>query len=127
MPSVILPWGTLYATTNDTEVVLPAGMWARTGGLLAMRATPELRGIAGDIQVDVGIQVANVENDPLAFIPISGYKTILGVHYPTVWVDVESGVEGRQLWRPAYRVKNTTTDNLTFVRVFALLEWVMKS
>lgn len=126
MPSVILPPTTLFSNTTGA-VVLLGGLWSRTGSLLAMRATSELRGIVGDIEAEVGIEVANVENDPLAFISISGYKNTAGVHYPTGWVSVESGVAGRQIWRPAWRVKNTSTSNLTLVRAYSVLEWIMKS
>jgi hypothetical protein len=124
MKTIPLPWTTVYATSNSARVE-PASQWFRVGDSAKGRATLEIRELMGDAEVEIGIQVADVENAPGAVTSLTSYKTTNGVHYPTVWVGLIGALEGKQLFRFVYRVKNANTTDLNLVRVCGSVDIVL--
>jgi hypothetical protein len=118
-----LPWTTVWA--HGTGVVrLPASPWMSANEIIRVRGTFELRGRDGDIEVAIGIELADVENSPTAPTDptITAYANDNGMKYPAAWKDVSADSQSKQLARWVWLVKNTSSQNLTFARVGGVVD-----
>ena len=116
-----LNWTTVYANSG-TERVLPATPWMAAGPIVAARATFEIREKIGDIEVGVGIEVANVTSTPPANTSIEARKTTNGEHFGGDFTPLTTTTKGRQLARMVWLVKNTSTSDFNVARVGGVVE-----
>jgi len=118
-----LPWTTVYA--HGTGVVaLAASAWMTASEAAKVRGTFEVAGRDGDIEVAIGFQVANVEDNVTTpqNPAITAYKAANGMQYPADFIDILPETKSKQLVRWVWLVKNTSTSNLTFARVGGLVD-----
>lgn len=81
------------------------------------------------IEVALGYQTANVENNPdtaVALASASPYKDSDGVHYPTAVEDLTTALAGKQLVRFVFMTRNESGGGTTvnFARVCAVIELI---
>jgi hypothetical protein len=124
-----LPWTTVAAASTST-VGWPASGWRPAAELKECRGIAELRAITGtgELNVALGIQVANVENAPTdktaAGELIVGFQTGQSVVYPSALVDLSSVTSANQIYRFVWYTKLTTGTAMTLGRVGGVVEMV---
>ena len=63
-----------------------------------------------ELQVAPGYQTADQEDDPGSDTTLGSQTSSEGMKYPTAWTDVSSNTEGKQLFRPVWRVSNAAAN-----------------
>lgn len=126
--SLGMPWTTVF-TCSTTEAFCPVTQWMDPAELQKMRATLELQNLCGNIEVSVGYQLADVENNPLSDEKLesyngpTGWQSTTGVHYPERWDgSIESQAGGKQLIRFGFVVKLSSGTDPGMVRAAAKVE-----
>lgn len=118
-----LPWTTVWVSSS-TVVALPASAWMSASEVIRARGTFEVAAKAGDIEVAIGFQVANVEDSVTtpANPEITTYKAANGMQYPADFTNISTDTKAKQLVRWVWLVKNTSTNNLNHARVGGLVD-----
>lgn len=116
MKTIALPWTTV-GTVNANEEALPATGWMRAGDITKVRASFELRGVTGVLNVCVGYQTANAENSPDAHVTLGTLQTANNVYYGASFADIAANTAGKQFIRFVWVVKLTSGSTLSIGRV----------
>ncbi len=105
------PMGRCAIATGS--VFVPSGGWEDISGITAARATGEMRGRTGNMQVQAAVQTANdIRSPDTPAIGIGAIMNTDGVGDPTGETAISSGA--KQFIRPGWLVSLTSGATLAF-------------
>lgn len=124
--TVVLPWTVVYA--NSTTVRShPASGWMPGNLFAKVKGDFEMQERISDLEVSLGYETANVENNPDAPASIGSYQTSDGVHYGSAWTDISTYTDAKAIFRFVWLAKNTSGSSLTMARVGGTVKGIKKS
>ena len=89
-----------------------------------IRATLEMRGKTGNIEVKFAYQTADSVASPDTGVGVGSFITADGAGYPSAWADISSITAGKQWIRFGVLTQNTSGTTTNVARIFASLDYV---
>lgn len=115
MRRIPLPWTTVFC--NSTSAIsVPASAWMPCSEVEKIMGTMELQNVIGNIQVGLGIQVAQVETSPSSGTTLMNATTTTGYTYGD-FVSITSDTTGKRIMRFVWLCSNTSGSGLSIARV----------
>jgi len=117
-----LPWTTVFCN-NVTAIRVPATAWMPCSEVDKIMGTLELQNVLGNIQVGLGIEVAQVETSPSAGTTLLNATATTGYTYGD-FVSITSDTTGKRIMRFVWLCSNSSGSTLSIARVggYAMLQ-----
>jgi len=123
--TIDLGWHTVYANTaSPTTTFVPLCDWMDAVEFAKIRATLEMRGKMGNIEVKFAYQTADNVASPDTAAGVGAFITADGLGYPSAWADISSVTAGKQKIRFGVLTQNTSGTTTKLARISATLDYV---
>ena len=112
------------STASPTVTTIPISGWMTAVQYAKVRATLEMRGKMGNLEVSFGYQTADSVASPDTAVQIGAYLSADGLGNPSAWSDISTITAGKQFIRFVLITRNTSGTTTNLARVGAVLDFV---
>ena len=122
--SIDFGWTTVFAsTTSPTKATLPISDWMSAVEFAKIRATLELRGKMGNIEVQFGCQTVDSTASPDAAVGVGAFITADGLGNPSAWADLSAITPGKQFIRFVFLTRDASGTTTNLARISAVVDY----
>lgn len=102
----------------------PISGWMSAVQFAKVRATLEMRGKMGNIEVSFGYQTADATSSPDTAVGVGATITADGLGNPSAWGDLSGVTPGKQFIRFVLLTRNASGTTTNLARIGAVMDYV---